>query len=305
MVLNILLLVVVPALLLVRLWRGTDAGRLDRAMSVVVSGAYMLFIFLVGRWDLLAYPLRWLWPLVFAGVALRALRRSVPPPRRPARPSWRRPRTVLKMLTAAFLFLLSIRAIQGRVVPREETVVELAFPLRRGTYYVGGGGSTQLVNAHQAYRPQRYALDIVRLNAWGAAARGIAPRTLARYTIYGDTVHSPCRGTVVAAVDGRPDLTPPEREVVIHLAGNHVVIRCQGVKVLLAHLRRGSVRVRPGETVAPGAPVGEVGNSGNTTQPHLHIHAERGGSETGILDGVGVPVRYDGRFLVRNSLVRR
>ncbi|MGI9182408.1 MAG: hypothetical protein ACR2H9_18165 [Longimicrobiaceae bacterium] len=51
--------------------------------------------------------------------------------------------------------------------------------------------------------------------------------------------------------------------------------------------------------------LGRVGNSGNTTQPHLHIHGERGGTATSILDGEGVPIRFDGHFLVRNSLVRR
>lgn len=60
-------------------------------------------------------------------------------------------------------------------------------------------------------------------------------------------------------------------------------------------MMRESVAVDSGHAVAGGAPIGRVGNSGNTTEPHLHIHATRGGH--------GVPVTFDGRFLVRNSLI--
>ena len=44
-----------------------------------------------------------------------------------------------------------------------------------------------------------------------------------------------------------------------------------GPYVLLAHLRRGSVRVAPGDELVAGAPVGECGNSGNSTEPHVHL----------------------------------
>jgi hypothetical protein len=81
-----------------------------------------------------------------------------------------------------------------------------------------------------------------------------------------------------------------------------LVIACHGVEVVLAHLRSGSVAVAEGERVTVGDVLGRVGNSGNTTQPHLHIHAERGGLPGEILDGQGVPITFGGRFLVRNAL---
>ena len=58
------------------------------------------------------------------------------------------------------------------------------------------------------------------------------------------------------------------------LFGNHVVVRGDdGTCVVLAHLRRGSVRVRRGDLVEPGQVVAECGNSGNSSEPHLHIQA--------------------------------
>jgi murein DD-endopeptidase MepM/ murein hydrolase activator NlpD len=55
------------------------------------------------------------------------------------------------------------------------------------------------------------------------------------------------------------------------VAGNHIVVRCEAGDIVLAHLRRGSVRVRAGDRVTTGEVLGEVGNSGNSVAPHLHL----------------------------------
>ncbi len=102
-------------------------------------------------------------------------------------------------------------------------------------------------------------------------------------------------------MDGLPDLVPPEKDT-DNLAGNHVVLACEGVEVILAHLKQGSVAVTSGMRVNEGDVLGQVGNSGDTSQPHLHLHAERGGEPGEILNGEGVPIELGGRFLVRNSL---
>ena len=151
------------------------------------------------------------------------------------------------------------------------------------------------------HEPQKFALDIVRLNAFGNRASSLSPDDPERYAIFGDTVYSPCSGSVIRAVDGLPDLRPPEKDP-DNLAGNHVVLACEGVKVILAHLKQGSVALRSGMRVNEEDVLGQVGNSGNTTQPHLHLHAEWGGEPGKIFDGEGVPMKLGGRFLVRNSL---
>lgn len=51
----------------------------------------------------------------------------------------------------------------------------------------------------------------------------------------------------------------------------------------------------------PGQPVAEVGHTGNSTEPHLHIHAEVYRDD--LQQYVGVPILFDGKFLVRNSVV--
>ena len=107
---------------------------------------------------------------------------------------------------------------------------------------------------------------------------------------------SPCDGTVLAATDAFPDAARISLDEKNPL-GNHVTLRCGDADVTLAHLQRGSVAVRAGSPITRGTPLGRVGNSGTSTEPHLQIHAER--------NGAGVPLRFDGRWLVRNAIIRK
>ena len=58
-----------------------------------------------------------------------------------------------------------------------------------------------------------------------------------------------------------------------NLIGNHVILYCKGYSILLAHLKKNSVSVSVGDHVEEGHFIGKVGNTGNTSEPHLHIHA--------------------------------
>ena len=80
-----------------------------------------------------------------------------------------------------------------------------------------------------------------------------------------------------------------------HLLGNHVFVRADGeeaVVAVLAHLRRGSLRVAPGERVVAGQQLGECGNSGNSSDPHVHVQLMDGED---IVTAHGVPFAWDYR----------
>jgi hypothetical protein len=275
-------------------------------LRAVALAAYLAAIAVAGLW--LVVP--WYLPLVYGfllGAALVRPLRGIR--RRPFLPRGTRAwlgaagHAAFALLTAA----VTIQAVEGRRPPAD--AVGLAFPLEGGTYLVANGGSRALVNGHFAtleggrlrpYRGQSYGVDLVRVNAWGFRARGLYPRDPEAYAIYGDTVRAPCAGRVIEAVDGRPDLPPPETDRK-QLAGNHVLLECGDVWVLLAHMRRASVRVRVGDSVALRHPLGVVGNSGNTSEPHLHIHAQRPGTTEAPLGGDPLPILLDGRFPARNA----
>lgn len=139
-----------------------------------------------------------------------------------------------------------------------------------------------------------YAIDFVGVDEHGRSG-SITWRTVfstepaERFVGSGRPVLAPVAGTVLATHDGEPDhearrfpfaalpylLTQAERarRGAAGLAGNHVSIALtpSGPNVLLAHLRRGTVSVRPGDPVRAGQQVGECGNSGNSTEPHIHV----------------------------------
>ena len=158
-------------------------------------------------------------------------------------------------------------------------------------------------NRFQAIRGQSYGVDLLKLGPFGLRASGLLPSDPARYAIYGDPVFAPCPGVVVHAEDGAPDMPPPQPDRT-RMPGNHVLLDCGGVHVLLAHFKRGSVRVAQSEHVTTSTVLGLVGNSGNTNEPHLHIHAQRPAASGGQpLSGDPLPIRLDGKYLVRNDRV--
>ncbi|UUL76602.1 M23 family metallopeptidase [Pseudarthrobacter sp. Fe7] len=138
-----------------------------------------------------------------------------------------------------------------------------------------------------------YAIDFTPVDGSGRSAR-ITLASLFRaqppelFAGFGRAVTAPVSGVVRAARDGEPDHAAfrgfPSigyaatqarrvREGWPALAGNHVIIEFSGVFIALCHLKRGSVCVEPGQRVGCGEPVGRCGNSGNSTEPHLHVQA--------------------------------
>ncbi|MEE4347414.1 MAG: M23 family metallopeptidase [Paracoccaceae bacterium] len=205
----------------------------------------------------------------------------------------------------------SAQALAGGRLP-PVAVVDIANPLGPGRYLVAHGGSTMLVNGHlktldpevarfRAWRGQSYAVDFFGLGPWGLRARGWHPADPAAYAIFGVELRAPCDGVVVATENAQPDFNVPQMDPVNRL-GNHVILRCGEAEIVLAHMRQGSVTVAPGDTVSTGERLGEVGNSGASTEPHLHIHAQRppeGGAPP--ISGDPLALRIDGRFLLRGD----
>ncbi|AWL87510.1 peptidase M23 [Streptomyces griseus] len=74
--------------------------------------------------------------------------------------------------------------------------------------------------------------------------------------------------------------------------GNHVILDLgDGTYAAYAHVRRGSLRVKAGDTVRAGQRIGSVGNSGNSSEPHLHVHLM---DSPDLDDARGVPFTWRG-----------
>ena len=202
--------------------------------------------------------------------------------------------TITQILITLIFLPICIWGLSGYSADKQ--AIELEFPLQDGIYIVGHGGSTPLINYHNVNETQTYALDISKLNLAGIRAWGVHPEELESYAIFGENLYSPCDGQILDVEKGYPDMNPPQTGDG-HPAGNHVVLQCQNTEVTMAHFKQNSIVVDSADAISTGDLLGQVGNTGNTSEPHLHIHA--------VKDSSGVPIHFNGRFLVRNSLVWR
>lgn len=197
----------------------------------------------------------------------------------------------------------------ARVVLSGKTTV-IAPPLGGAGWLAGNGPSNS--SGHRravisidgtARIPQRFAIDWLQLGPDGKSHTG-NPKDNKSYRAYGQEALAVADGIVSAVKDGIPENIPgpTSRAVPITLetvGGNHVILNLgDGVYAFYAHLQPGSTKVKVGDKVRRGHVVGLVGNSGNSTEPHLHFHLSDNSSPLG---GEGVPYAFEA-FAVEGSV---
>jgi hypothetical protein len=128
---------------------------------------------------------------------------------------------------------------------------------------------------------ERYAIDWVQGDNEGNVPFPDANHTkLTDFPAYGDPVFSVAGGRVVKVVDKFPDAKPgqPDPDLTLEeAAGNHVILYIGGGRyAFYAHLKPGSIKVEEGDRVRSGQRIATLGNSGNTSEPHLHFHVMDG-----------------------------
>ena len=146
------------------------------------------------------------------------------------------------------------------------------------------GGNTKKLNYHYDVSNQKYAFDLIIVDNKKKShkGKGLANKD---YYCFGKKILSPANGVVVEAVDGVRDNKPGIMNDYF-LTGNMVFIKHSKNEIsVLAHLKQGSVKVKAGDKIKSGQIIGLCGNSGNSSEPHLHYHLQDNGI---IQDGKGV-----------------
>lgn len=159
-----------------------------------------------------------------------------------------------------------------------------------GDVTVAWGGDNTKNNYHAAYPDQRWAYDLV------IEPHSVRSNILEDYGCFGKTVFAPVSGEIRTAHDGEADIQPGARYSGSNVFGNYIVIRPQGEKtrLIIAHLKKDSLLVHSGGFIEEGQPIAECGNSGSTTEPHVHIHLValvESGSRTHL---IGQPLYFRG-----------
>jgi murein DD-endopeptidase MepM/ murein hydrolase activator NlpD len=173
-----------------------------------------------------------------------------------------------------------------------------------GKWTVFWGGRTVEQNYHVATRDQHYAYDI--LIARGNTTHRGDGKSNRDYFVYGLPIVAPGAGVIVSVSDGVAENVPGKMNPAAP-AGNYVVIDHEnGEYSLLAHLIPGSIKVKPGQHVLAGQLLGQCGNSGNSSEPHLHYHLQ---DSPRLGDADGLPAQFrdylaDGKRVARGEPTR-
>lgn len=139
----------------------------------------------------------------------------------------------------------------------------------RGQWFVFWGGTNEFVNYHYAYASQRYAYDFVQMKN-GSTFEGTSLRN-ENFHAFNQEILAPASGRVVKVGDGTKDNIPGEMDA-DNPAGNYVIIQhAHNEYSMLAHLKKHSIKVHEGDSVTAGQLIGRCGNSGNSSEPHLHF----------------------------------
>jgi Peptidase family M23 len=205
---------------------------------------------------------------------------------------------------------------EGAVVSTHGSELHVLSPPMRGTGWWASDGPSNLPDNHhrrgvwisngQLTISRRFATDWI-LEKKGHGSSG-NPNDRRSYYGYGQDVYAVGDGTVVTAKDGQPENIPgfgenfhPAVPVTLEtVGGNNIALDLGGGQYAwYFHLQPGSVRVKVGEPVRRGQPLGKIGCSGDARMPHLHFEVTTSAT---VLAGEGVPYLIDHyRILTQNK----
>ena len=194
----------------------------------------------------------------------------------------------------------------GQMVPANYTFTTAATPLGkparviepplRGSNWVASNGCCDRITPHRGalitvnglmQAPERFALDWVQIDSKNRTSEG-GYKTLTNWPFFGAPIYSVADGTVVNVYDEADEQVPgpsPTGITTDNIGGNMMVVDIgDGAFAFYAHLQRGTQRAKLGEKVKAGQVLGLLGNTGNSTAPHLHFH---------LMDGIS-PLNSNG-----------
>lgn len=159
---------------------------------------------------------------------------------------------------------------ESKPIDRNTTKMQLPF---KGEWNVTWGGDSKELNYHVESIAQKNAFDILIFDKNGSTHQGSGQANEDFYA-FGKKLYAPCDGEVFLVVDGVKD-NPPGTTNPIYIPGNTVIIKAtNGEYAFLAHFKQNSIVVKQGQKIKSGDLLGQCGNSGNSTEPHIHFHLQ-------------------------------
>lgn len=169
----------------------------------------------------------------------------------------------------------------------------------KGEWMVMNSPGTKVPSHGTDYLAQTYAFDLLQVD-WSHKPVKFYKKSILDYILgkvhlsdchcYGKPIYAPISGTVVETLDGYSERDPVQpfhdisvafknawffdvqKHSIQEVAGNFIIIQGEKACAVLAHMKKGSIKVRKGDEINYGDLVGSIGHSGNSTAPHLHFH---------------------------------
>jgi len=161
---------------------------------------------------------------------------------------------------------------EGNLPKLERNQTKLILPFK-GEWTVFWGGDTKELNYHIENEAQKGAFDIVITDENGKSHKNNGKKNEDYYAFEKELI-APCDAEVVLVVDGIKDNKPGAFNK-YYILGNTVILKTNNDEYLLfAHFKQNSIVVKQGENVKKGELLGLCGNSGNSSEPHLHFHIQ-------------------------------
>ncbi|MBA3537817.1 MAG: M23 family metallopeptidase [Tatlockia sp.] len=175
-------------------------------------------------------------------------------------------------------------------------------PLRGSNWLIGNGLSNSSIHRRAAvyfngrpYFSERFAIDFVQVDTSSLTFKGDETKN-SSYHCYNQDLLAVADGKVVMTKDGIPENIPHSGKLaeplsLENIAGNNIILDLgNGKFAFYAHLIPGSLKVKVGDQVTAGQVIGKLGNSGNSSEPHLHFHMV---DKASALAANGIPYGFD------------
>jgi len=211
-------------------------------------------------------------------------------------------RNIFELMKRLIVVILVLAAVAGGYFfwkkwrltqPPPSGAVDMAYPLKDGEYEIIQSG--RFFKIHTAEN-EKFAMDIVKhaqFNSWFQYRKS----GLESDSSYGVPVYSPCRGIVKKVTSNYKDM--PIGIVGSAFEANSMLIGCDGFNVSLIHFKERSAKVQEGDLVDVGQIIAEIGNSGKSYGPHLHIAAYTVNPQTN--QPTNIPITFNGRYFYRGE----
>jgi len=277
----------------------------DRFLSLSITQTVLIILYLAGYWEFFGIKFRKLFCLTSQVAIITIFFWKY-------QKGWNNhtnPYLIISLAAIQAYLLFELIKILFVILKKDKVFVEISFPFRSGDYLITDGGNSKisrLMNYHY-YSPihkknktnnsMLYATDIVKITK-----THFLPKTNNEYPIFGENLYSPMEGIVVKVEKSIPDNDTFSGNYPYN-TGNTVVIKKNNHYLLIGHLKKDSIKVKPGDIVNKNDLLGLVGNSGWTERPHLHMQLIESDSDN-YWRGKGICIKYKNLNLYKNRFIK-